>query len=138
MALAELDVLSPGSAGLSLALIRAGGAAAAVAFGFRWRGLGTSLAAAGIDSRTHLSSLIFLRREGKWKDEWHQPLICSELLRSGNRTSGQALGKGKPFSQSRERCRSNADDEFTFCGSDSLIPLERSVHMSWISRKTSC
>lgn len=35
-------------------------------------GLGTSLAAARIDRRTHLSfSLIFLRTEGKREERWH-------------------------------------------------------------------
>lgn len=84
------------------------------------KGLRTSLAAAGLDRRTHLSfSLIFLRTEGKWKDKWHQPLICSELLRYGSRTSGQALGKGRPSPQHGSACprhrecrRSSAVDKF--------------------------
>lgn len=92
--------LSPGGAGLS-------GQGAWLSSGLEeqllWlhldsddEGLRTSLAAAGLDRRTHLSfPLIFLRTEGKWKDKRHQPLICSELLGYGNRTSGQALGKGR-------------------------------------------
>lgn len=84
--------------------------------------LGTSLAAAGLDRRTHLSfSLIFLRTEGKRKDKWHQPLICLELLRCGSRKSVQAWGRAAPHLKAAAHALSTtgqrggkAVDKFTF------------------------
>lgn len=65
------------------------------AFGLGWGWLGNFPGAVGLDRKTHLSfSLIFLRTEGKRKDEWHQPLICLELLEYGAETLSR-LGEGQ-------------------------------------------